>query len=87
MGPRMPPPMTRVELNEGRCMVSGCKEPHRHDDIVFFHARCHPKEGMRVAYVFSEGVLDIRCICGQPVVRILAAKAPDTLIIPSKEVP
>lgn len=65
-------PLTTDELDRASCSTPGCDHA-AHAEPMFLHARCHPKNGMRVSY--AAGVLEIRCrTCKELVTRIAVAR-------------
>lgn len=66
----MSAPLTRRELDVGRCEMPGCTEAH---GPLNLNGRCHPRVGLSVVY--EAGVLTARCAaCGLLVARIAVAE-------------
>lgn len=70
----MPKPLTRVQLDKGRCMVE-----HEHGETcggggpLYMHSACHTGAGVEAFY--EGGVMHFTCRdCGAVVVDVLVAK-------------
>jgi hypothetical protein len=50
--------LTREEMDRAGCGNPACDHDHT---ILFLHAGCHPRAGLKVAYDKRVGVLTIAC--------------------------
>jgi hypothetical protein len=77
-----PKPMTRAELDRGRCLAPGCKNAdHAHEEL-YMGGRCHPNGGTAAFYRFQSGTVLLVCaVCGMRVVELLIAKEQELVLV------
>lgn len=63
----------RAQLDQSGCGQPNCGHDH---SVLYFHAACHLRSGVEVAYVKATGTLKITCAkCHKPVAEIAVASA------------
>jgi hypothetical protein len=64
---------TRADLDKLQCSNPDCDTPH--DPRIVLTSQCHPGQGVKVTYTWTEGDLTLECrVCGGFVAKIQVAE-------------